>query len=54
MAESPARGGDDVLEGAAGEWHDVLTGELRTLGHSTPLGNLLGEHGIAVLERPEG
>jgi (1->4)-alpha-D-glucan 1-alpha-D-glucosylmutase len=43
---------EDVLEGAAGEWQDVLAGELRTLGAQTPLRELLGEHGIAVLERP--
>jgi (1->4)-alpha-D-glucan 1-alpha-D-glucosylmutase len=46
-----AREDEDVLEGAAGEWQDVLAGELRTLGARVSLTDLLGEHGIAVLER---
>ncbi|MGH2868882.1 MAG: malto-oligosyltrehalose synthase [Solirubrobacteraceae bacterium] len=49
---SDARPEQDVLEGAAGEWQDVLAGDVRTLGEQASLDDLLGEHGIAVLERP--
>ncbi len=46
------RDAEDVLEGAAGEWQDVLSGELRSFGEQVSLADLLGEYGIAVLERP--
>jgi (1->4)-alpha-D-glucan 1-alpha-D-glucosylmutase len=47
-----AREAEDVVDGAAGEWQDALSGELRTLDEQASLADLLGEHGIAVLERP--
>jgi (1->4)-alpha-D-glucan 1-alpha-D-glucosylmutase len=52
VAVGPRAGGNDVLLDAAGEWQDVLAGELRTLGAQAPLGELLSEDGIAVLQRP--
>ena len=35
----------------AGTWRDVLAGGERRLGGPVPLADLLGEHGIALLER---
>jgi (1->4)-alpha-D-glucan 1-alpha-D-glucosylmutase len=43
--------GEDVLEGAPGRWRDVLTGATRELGERTPLAEVLGEPGLALLER---
>ena len=34
-----------------GRWRDVLRGEQRTFSGRQRLGDVLGEHGIAVLER---
>ncbi|HEY2004936.1 MAG TPA: malto-oligosyltrehalose synthase [Solirubrobacteraceae bacterium] len=39
------------LEGAAGTWRDVMRGERRVLGERTMLEDLLGDRGVAVLER---
>jgi len=39
------------LRGGAGDWRDVLQGEHVSLESSTPLAELIGKHGIAVLER---
>ncbi len=39
------------LHGAPGRWRDVLRGERRVLGERTPLEDLLGPRGLAVLER---
>jgi (1->4)-alpha-D-glucan 1-alpha-D-glucosylmutase len=41
----------EPVEVPAGRWHDVLTGEERTLSASVPAGELLDARGIAVLER---
>jgi (1->4)-alpha-D-glucan 1-alpha-D-glucosylmutase len=41
----------DSVAGAEGRWRDVLAGGTRSLPASTPLAGLLGELGIAVLER---
>jgi hypothetical protein len=41
----------DRLRAPAGRWHDVLSGAERELGHSDPLGDLLDERGLALLER---
>ena len=38
-------------DGAAGEWHDLLSGESRDLERLVPLDQLLGDTGIALLER---
>ena len=35
----------------AGTWRDVLAGGERRLSGPLPLANLLGEHGVALLER---
>ena len=43
--------GDDELRGAAGRWRDVLTGAQRELAERTPLAELFGEPGLALLER---
>jgi (1->4)-alpha-D-glucan 1-alpha-D-glucosylmutase len=47
------RGGEPegTLAAPGGRWRDVLRGEERSLGRAEPLGRLLREHGIAVLER---
>jgi (1->4)-alpha-D-glucan 1-alpha-D-glucosylmutase len=42
---------DQDLHGAAGRWHDILSGERRSLEARSPLAELLDEHGIAILER---
>jgi (1->4)-alpha-D-glucan 1-alpha-D-glucosylmutase len=42
---------EDSVAGAEGRWRDVLAGGVRTLPASAPLAGLLGELGIAVLER---
>ena len=43
--------GKDALDGAAGRWRDVLTGAARRLGERTPLAEVLGEPGLALMER---
>ena len=42
---------DDVIAGAEGQWRDVLRGDERTFSRREPASALLGEHGIAVIER---
>ncbi|MGH2916024.1 MAG: alpha-amylase family glycosyl hydrolase [Solirubrobacteraceae bacterium] len=39
-----------LLRGARGRWRDLLNGDERELGSEAPLAELLGGHGIAVLE----
>jgi maltooligosyltrehalose synthase len=48
VGPGPAAG---ELRGASGEWRDVLRGERRRLTEATPLAELLGPNGVAVLER---
>ncbi|MGO9956855.1 MAG: alpha-amylase family glycosyl hydrolase [Solirubrobacteraceae bacterium] len=40
-----------MLETIGGRWRDVLSGDERSLDPEPPLSELLGEYGIAVLER---
>jgi hypothetical protein len=35
----------------AGTWRDVLSGGERSLGGAVPVAELVGEHGVALLER---
>ncbi len=42
---------EDQLQGAEGQWRDVLSGERRSLDDSVAVSTLLDEHGIAILER---
>ena len=44
-------GGDGTVDVPAGRWRDVLAGAERELGGPVPAAELLGEHGIALLER---
>jgi (1->4)-alpha-D-glucan 1-alpha-D-glucosylmutase len=48
VSDGPA---GDALQVPSGRWHDVLTGEERTLPNSIAAAELLDERGIAVLER---
>jgi (1->4)-alpha-D-glucan 1-alpha-D-glucosylmutase len=43
--------GEDTFAAPHGRWRDVLRGEERTFTGRQRLGDVLGEHGIAVLER---
>jgi (1->4)-alpha-D-glucan 1-alpha-D-glucosylmutase len=43
-----------ALDVPAGTWRDVLAGGERSLSGPVPLAELLGEHGIALLERTGG
>ncbi len=43
--------GDDEIHGGEGRWRDVLRGGTLVLASSTPVCELLDEHGLAVLER---
>ncbi len=43
--------GEDSLAAPQGRWRDVLRGEQWTFSGRQRLGDVLGEHGIAVLER---
>ncbi|MGI8506992.1 MAG: malto-oligosyltrehalose synthase [Solirubrobacteraceae bacterium] len=50
VATRPAVGGDELC-GGEGEWRDVLRGGRRRLPARMAVGELLDEHGLAVLER---
>jgi (1->4)-alpha-D-glucan 1-alpha-D-glucosylmutase len=50
VAVRPAPSGGAVA-GVAGRWRDVLTGDERALDESVSVLEVLGEHGVAVLER---
>ena len=43
--------GDGVISAPEGEWRDILRGDTRTFSRREPLGELLGEFGVAVFER---
>jgi (1->4)-alpha-D-glucan 1-alpha-D-glucosylmutase len=53
LAATGVRAGvpDSAVDVRAGTWRDVLAGGERRLGGRIPLAELLGEHGIALLER---
>ena len=42
---------EGTLEAPRGQWRDVLRGEERSFDSRTPVRDIVGEHGIAVLER---
>jgi maltooligosyltrehalose synthase len=41
----------DTMRAPAGRWRDVLSGGERELREMEPLGDLLDERGLALLER---
>ena len=45
------RGIDGELQGAAGRWRDLISDDELILDERAPLGELIAEHGLAVLER---
>ena len=47
----PERPVEGTLEAPRGQWRDVLRGEERSFDSRTPCRDIVGEHGIAVLER---
>jgi (1->4)-alpha-D-glucan 1-alpha-D-glucosylmutase len=57
IAVAPVRDWADatlrVPTARVGRWHDVLTGQTRTLAGGTPVGALVEPHGVALLERGE-
>jgi (1->4)-alpha-D-glucan 1-alpha-D-glucosylmutase len=50
VAVRPVPSGGTVA-GVTGRWRDVLTGDERVMGESVSVIEVLGEHGVAVLER---
>jgi hypothetical protein len=44
-------GAGTAVDVPAGTWRDVLAGGERALAGPVPLDELVGEHGIALLER---
>jgi (1->4)-alpha-D-glucan 1-alpha-D-glucosylmutase len=44
-------GAGGELRGAAGRWRDILRGGTQSIEPPTPISTLLGERGVAVLER---
>jgi hypothetical protein len=50
VATRPAGAGGE-LHGGAGHWRDILRGGTQRLESPTPISALLGERGVAVLER---